>query len=111
VDGADCPWDSTAPFAGGGLVRAASGVTPRTEAIRLALTERLARDQRLDVGLFDGPLLTQARDGARRFGKGRHAAALNFGDLYAYALAMDRGLPLLFVGVDSQRTDVSALPY
>ncbi len=41
-----------------------------------------------------------------RWGKGRHAAALNFGDCFAYALATERGCPLLFVGADFAATDV-----
>lgn len=45
-----------------------------------------------------------------RWGKGVHPASLNFGDCFAYALAEERALPLLFVGDDFARTDiVSAL--
>jgi len=47
-----------------------------------------------------------ARDALRRFGKGRHPAALNYGDAFAYALAVARGQPLLFKGDDFGRTDV-----
>jgi ribonuclease VapC len=47
-----------------------------------------------------------ARDGWRRYGKGRHPAALNLGDCFAYALAKARGEPLLFKGDDFARTDV-----
>jgi ribonuclease VapC len=47
-----------------------------------------------------------ARDGWRRFGKGRHKAALNLGDCFAYALAMERNQPLLFKGDDFAQTDV-----
>ncbi len=43
-----------------------------------------------------------------RYGKGLHAASLNFGDSFAYALAMERGCPLLFVGKDFSLTDVAA---
>ncbi len=40
------------------------------------------------------------------FGKGSgHPAALNFGDLFSYALAKVRGLPLLYKGVDFAQTD------
>jgi len=46
-----------------------------------------------------------------RWGKGVHPAGLNFGDCFAYALADERGWPLLYVGSDFARTDiVSALP-
>ena len=41
------------------------------------------------------------------FGKGSgHPAALNFGDVFAYALAKVRGLPLLFKGNDFAETDI-----
>jgi ribonuclease VapC len=47
-----------------------------------------------------------ARDAFSRFGKGRHAASLNFGDCFSYALATVLGEPLLFKGEDFARTDV-----
>jgi ribonuclease VapC len=43
-----------------------------------------------------------------RFGKGRHAAGLNFGDCLTYAIARLSERPLLFVGDDFARTDVTA---
>jgi len=49
-----------------------------------------------------------ARDAALRFGRSRHPAALNFGDCFSYALAVARGVPLLFVGDDFSKTDVGA---
>lgn len=48
----------------------------------------------------------EAVDAYRRFGKGRHPAALNFGDCMTYAVAQMAGEPLLFVGHDFSRTDV-----
>lgn len=42
----------------------------------------------------------------RRWGKGFHRAALNFGDCFAYALAQEQDCPLLFVGNDFAQTDV-----
>lgn len=46
-----------------------------------------------------------------RWGKGVHPAGLNFGDCFAYTLAKERAVPLLYVGDDFARTDVrSALP-
>jgi len=41
-----------------------------------------------------------------RFGKGRHPAALNFGDCLSYATASVARQPLLFVGGDFSRTDI-----
>jgi ribonuclease VapC len=43
----------------------------------------------------------------RRFGKGRHPAALNFGDCLSYAAAKLADYPLLFVGDDFSRTDLA----
>jgi len=43
-----------------------------------------------------------------RFGKGRHPAALNFGDCMSYALASVSGLPLLYAGTDFSRTDIQS---
>jgi ribonuclease VapC len=47
-----------------------------------------------------------ARQAYLDFGKGTHAAGLNFGDCFAYALSKATGLPLLFKGNDFSRTDV-----
>lgn len=44
----------------------------------------------------------------RRWGRGFHAAKLNFGDCFSYALAHKKDLPLLFVGRDFAATDVIA---
>lgn len=52
-----------------------------------------------------------ARDAYRRFGKGQHRAALNYGDSFAYALAMALEEPLLFVGDDFSHTDVQVAGY
>lgn len=42
------------------------------------------------------------------FGKGSgHPAALNFGDVFGYALAKARGLPLLYKGTDFSETDIT----
>lgn len=48
-----------------------------------------------------------ARAAYRDFGRGSgHPARLNFGDCFAYALAIERGEPLLFKGSDFSHTDV-----
>jgi ribonuclease VapC len=54
----------------------------------------------------DAEHISEARRAYRRFGKGRHPAGLNFGDLFAYALARAAGEPLLFKGDDFTKTDV-----
>ena len=40
------------------------------------------------------------------FGKGRHPAALNYGDCMSYGVASALNLPLLFIGNDFVRTDI-----
>jgi ribonuclease VapC len=54
----------------------------------------------------DADHVVEARRAWRRFGRGRHAAGLNFGDIFAYALARASGEPLLFKGGDFSRTDI-----
>jgi ribonuclease VapC len=51
-----------------------------------------------------------ARDAWLRFGKGRHTAALNFGDCFAYALAYVTGEALVCTGRDFAQTDVVLHP-
>ena len=48
-----------------------------------------------------------AREAWRRYGKGNHPAALNFGDCFAYALARTKNEPLLFKGNDFAQTDIA----
>ncbi|SDX46701.1 type II toxin-antitoxin system VapC family toxin [Thiocapsa roseopersicina] len=55
---------------------------------------------------FDMAQARLAREGFRRFGKGRHPAGLNLGDCFSYALARALDEPLLFKGDDFPLTDV-----
>jgi len=43
-----------------------------------------------------------------RWGKGAHAAGLNYGDCFAYALAAERDCPLLYIGDVFARTDIKS---
>lgn len=47
-----------------------------------------------------------AAEAYARFGKGRHPAALNMGDCFAYACAKAQGAKLLYKGEDFWRTDL-----
>ena len=60
----------------------------------------------IEVVAVDADQAESARRAFRRYGKGRHPAGLNFGDCFAYALAMARGEQLLFKGSDFTLTDV-----
>lgn len=59
-----------------------------------------------EVVVVDTEQADAARRVWRRYGKRRHAASLNYGDCFSYALAMTRGEALLFKGEDFAKTDV-----
>ena len=60
----------------------------------------------VDVVSVDAEQVEIARLAWRKYGKGRHPAALNFGDCFAYALAKTLGEPLLAKGNDFAQTDI-----
>jgi ribonuclease VapC len=60
----------------------------------------------IDVVAVDAEQVAEARRAYRRFGRGRHAAGLNLGDVFAYALARTSGEPLLFKGDGFSKTDI-----
>ncbi len=62
----------------------------------------------VDTVAVDEEQVQLARAAWRRYGKGRHPAGLNFGDLFAYALARASGEELLFKGDAFAKTDVVA---
>ena len=66
----------------------------------------LVHKAEIAVVAVDADQVSEARRAYRRFGKGRHAAGLNFGDVFAYALSRTSGEPLLFKGDDFAKTDV-----
>ena len=78
----------------------------RAGAAVWAEVEALLAGAGVEVVPFTAGQAALAREGWRRFGKGRHPAGLNLGDCFAYALARERGEPLLFKGEDFARTDV-----
>jgi ribonuclease VapC len=70
--------------------------------------EELARELALTVVPFGEAEWHAAMGAFARFGRGRHKAALNFGDCLAYATASVAGDTLLFVGSDFRHTDITA---
>jgi ribonuclease VapC len=84
----------------------------------IVLSARLARDARsllsrlvseasIAVVPFGEAHYSAAVDAWLRYGKGKHPAALNFGDCLSYAVARLADEPLLFVGDDFARTDIA----
>ncbi|TPK72463.1 type II toxin-antitoxin system VapC family toxin [Mesorhizobium sp. B2-4-15] len=60
----------------------------------------------IDTIPFTADHAAVARQAFLRYGKGRHPAALNFGDCIAYAAARLEVMPLLFKGNDFRLTDI-----
>jgi ribonuclease VapC len=73
------------------------------------VVDRLLRDAKLDIVPVDADLADRAMSGWRRYGKGRHPAALNFGDCFTYALAERTGHHVLCTGNDFAATDIAVL--
>jgi ribonuclease VapC len=67
---------------------------------------RFLEENAIQIVAFDEDHAAVALDAYSRFGKGRHPAALNFGDCCTYATASLSGEPLLCVGEDFRQTDL-----
>ena len=89
--------------------------------VSIILESRFGADGVRDLDLFisraqislvsvDEEQARVARDGFRKYGKGRHPAGLNYGDCFSYALARSLNEPLLFKGQDFLKTDVECHP-
>ena len=68
----------------------------------------LLEDMGVEVVPIDHTLAEIAYGGWVRYGKGRHPAGLNYADCFSYALAKQRGDPLLFKGDDFSLTDIQS---
>jgi ribonuclease VapC len=98
-------------------VRRISAATLLEAAIVLESKSGDAAGEQLDLFLARASVIVQsvtadhvriARHTWRRYGKGRgHAAALNFGDCFSYALAQASGEELLYKGTDFAATDLA----
>ena len=77
---------------------------------RVTWLDRLLSQPNMSVCSLDIAAVEFARQAALNFGKGSgHPAALNFGDCLSYAVAKQRGLPLLFTGNDFLHTDIESV--
>lgn len=82
-----------------------AAVASRSEALLEAALDFLRQPWvRIEPGDFDQVTVVAAA--YCRIGKGHHPAGLNFGDVFAYALARSHNLPLLYQGDDFARTDI-----
>ena len=91
--------------------------TPTLAEAGIVLTARLKKDgrplllrflQEFEIAPipFGDAHWREAIEGYRRFGRGRHPAALNFGDCMTYATARLATRPVLCVGADFAKTDL-----
>ena len=69
--------------------------------------EKFLANITLEVIPVDADFAALAGQSYVRYGRGLHAASLNFGDTFAYVLAKQRACPLLFIGDDFSLTDVT----
>lgn len=90
------------------LLEAAMVLSGRTSDARFALN-RLLLQSAAEILEFREEHATAAMSAFLRFGKGRHPAALNFGDCMTYGLAKVTGLRLIYTGNDFGQTDLTNL--
>jgi ribonuclease VapC len=80
-------------------------ISPQTA--RFEVISLLARAQ-VSILPIDSSTGDLAIDAHARYGKGSdHPARLNLGDCFAYAMAKQHGVPLLFKGDDFSKTDLA----
>lgn len=92
----------------GGPTLAETGIVlaARLKADSRGLLSRFLEDAGVEVIAFGAEHAREAVGAFRRFGKGHHRAALNFGDCMTYAIARLADLPLIATGEDFKKTDL-----
>ena len=90
------------------LVEATLVMSGRRRAPSVQEVEGLIAELGVTIVPFGEAEWRLAVDAFTRFGRGRHPAALNFGDCLAYATARSLGDALLYVGDDFARTDIGS---
>jgi ribonuclease VapC len=87
-------------------VECVMALTGRSKQVAVASLDNFLRASSIEIVPVDQGLASAAVNAFDRYGKGRHPARLNLCDCFAYGLAKNRGLPLLFKGDDFSRTDI-----
>jgi ribonuclease VapC len=88
------------------LVETSMVLTSRWRKDSVPILEKFLSELGALVLSFDEAHWRVASEAFLRFGKGRHPAALNFGDCMSYATAKIAGRPLLCIGADFPQTDL-----
>ena len=89
------------------LVELGLVLTSRIGPTASGIIDRFLRDAEIDVVDFDREMAERSLEGWRRFGKGRHPAALNMGDAFTFGIAVTLQGTVLCVGNDFLQTDVA----
>ena len=89
------------------LVEASLVFAGRRRTTAVGELQELLRELDVTVVSFGEREQRAAIDAFLRFGRGRHKAALNFGDCLAYGTADAANDSLLFVGTDFASTDIT----
>jgi len=79
-----------------------------TVDVALSLVDDFAAEADAEITPITAEIGREAVRAFARFGRGRHPAALNMGDCFAYACARTLGVPLLYKGDDFALTDIAA---
>lgn len=88
------------------LLESSMVLSDRKGSTILPRLDSFLRELHIDLIPFTAEHAVVARDAFLRYGKGRHPAALNFGDCIAYATAKLERMPLLFKDGDFRKTDI-----
>lgn len=89
------------------FLEAAINIDAHGDAEASRQLDTFIRHSEIEIASITSEQAQIARQAYQDFGKGRHKAALNFGDCFAYALAMSTGEPLFFKGNDFAYTDIN----
>ena len=89
------------------LVETAMVLASRVSGDPRYLLNELVREAGIEVIEFAERHFEIAVDAFLAYGKGRHKAALNYGDCLSYAAARAAGMPLLYRRNDFSKTDLA----
>ncbi len=91
------------------LVEAANVLESRRGKASVLELDLFLHETKMEIVSVDAHQADQARSGFRKYGKGRHPAALNFGDCFTYALAVVSGEAVLAKGEEFRRAGLTTL--
>jgi len=81
----------------------------RLGSVGAETVSRFLREADIEVVGVDAGAIARALGVWRRYGEGRHRAALNFGDCFVYALAERTGLPIVCTGDEFAAADLEVI--